>query len=62
MDSYFPLLYAFNDISITYLKKYISGKKNLGFFFISDCSSLLYSLREYYHIHYTYPHNYLKSL
>lgn len=28
----------------------------------SDCSSLLYSLPEYYHIHYTHPHSYLKSL
>lgn len=28
----------------------------------SDCSSLLYSLPEYYHIHYTYPQSYLKSL
>jgi hypothetical protein len=29
---------------------------------ISDCSSLLCSLPEYYHIHYTYPHSCLKSL
>lgn len=28
----------------------------------SDCSSLLYSLPEYYHIHYTYPQSCLKSL